>query len=359
MTRLAVLPLLFALLFSAASSAQVLESRTYGVRFAPGQSAMTLSNEIAGAETVVYRLTARSGQTMKASLTGASASMYFVVYGPGQMPGGRSIASSDRTGAFVPSRNRFEGRLQASGDHRIEVRLTPQAAARGERAVFSLAVSVTDGVPRPPEAAPPGVAPGFAAPYVRVTGLKSGDSLNVRGGPSTGFAVRYTLRNGEVVRNLGCTPEVGGAIWCRVHRISDPGNQGWASARYLTPAQAPGGGATQLPGAAPDPGGGATQLPGDALVPGTGYNATGTLACTISGRANDCRFGVVRRGGGTASVDITMPDGRLRRIEFSAGRPVSSNSGAGIFGEWAGRDVIVSVGTTERYVVTDAMLFGG
>lgn len=345
MKRLAILPLLVALLLPVSANAQVLESRTYGVEFARGQSAATLSDEIRGAETVVYRLTARSRQTMNLSLTGASSSVFFVVFGPGQMPGGRSLASSDRTGPLVPTRNRFESRLEASGDYRIEVRLTPQAAARGERARFSLAVSITDVAVQPPSNGSTGAGAGSTSAYMMVTGLRPGDNLNVRGGPSTGFAVRYTLRTGEVVRNLGCSPEVGGMVWCRVHRLSDPGSAGWASARYLEPSRAPGGGATQLPG--------------DAVVPGTGYNATGMLACTVSGRAQDCRFGVVRRGNGSATVDITMPNGSLRQIVFTAGRPVASNASAGIFGEWAGRDVLVSIGTNERYAVPDAVLWGG
>ena len=359
MKRLAVSAFLFVVCLAGGAGAQVLESRTYGVRFAAGQSAMTLPNAIKGAETVVYRMNARSGQIMRVNLTGPSSSLYFVVYGPGQMPGGRSLATSDRTGPLVPSRNRFEGRLLASGDYRIEVRHTTAAAGRGERTDFSLSVSVTNETTKPPGGGSAGVGPGITSQYLRVSGVSSGDRLNVRGGPSTGFAVRYTLRNGDVVRNLGCTPQVGDMMWCQVHRLSEPASKGWAAARYLEPAQAPGGGATQLPGAVPGSGSGVTQLPGDALVPGTAYNATGTLACTISGRANDCRFGVVRRGGGTATLDITMPNGTLRRIQFLAGRPELSNAQAGIFGEWAGRDVIVLVGTTERYAVPEAVLFGG
>jgi hypothetical protein len=357
MTRRALLSLLFVLLLPMASFAQVLESRTYGVRFAAGQTAATLSDTIRGSETVVYRLNARAGQTMILSLTDPS--VYFVVFGPGQMPGGASIASSDRTGPLVPSRNRFESRLSASGDYRIEVRLVAKAAARDESAAFTLRASVVDAPARPPAGGPTGGGTALTSPFLRVSGLLGGDSLNVRGGPSTGFAVRYTLRNGDIVRNLGCLPEVAGTVWCRVHRVADQANEGWASARYLVPAAAPGGGATQLPGVTPPPGGGATQLPGDALVPGTGYNATGTLACTISGRANDCRFGVIRRGNGSATLDITMPNGAVRKITFTAGRPVSSNASARLYAEWVGRDVMVAIGTTERYAVPDAVLWGG
>lgn len=359
MKHLAVSAFLFVTCVAGLSDAQVLESRTYGVRFAPGQSAMTLSNVINGAETVVYRVNARSGQIMQTNLTGPGSSVFFVVYGPGQMPGGRSLASSDKTGPLVPSRNRFDGRLSANGDYRIEVRHTTGAAGRGERTNFSLSVAVTDGTSRPPGGGSEGVGPGITSQYLRVSGVRSGDRLNVRGGPSTGFAVRYTLRNGDIVRNLGCTPQVGDMMWCQVHRLSDPASKGWAAARYLEPSQAPYGAASQLPGKPPGSGSGVTQLPGDALEPGSAYNATGMLACTISGRANDCRFGVIRRGNGSATLDVTMPNGSLRQISFETGRPVSSNSSAGLFAEWAGRDVIVSVGTEERYAVPDAVLWGG
>lgn len=118
----------------------------------------------------------------------------------------------------------------------------------------------------------------------------------------------------------------------------------------------PGGGATHLPGSTP---GRPTHLPGDALVPGTRYHATGSLRCRIDGRKDQCAYGVVRRGGGDATLVITMPSGVRRTIEFQAGRPVSSNSPAPVYGEWSVGDVTVSVGDYERYRVADAILFGG
>lgn len=114
-----------------------------------------------------------------------------------------------------------------------------------------------------------------------------------------------------------------------------------------------GGYATQLPGD-----GDATQLPGDAIVPGTRFDASGSIRCTLNGRSRNCEFGVVRRGRGDATVYITRPERLGRRIDFVSGRPVASNNGR-VYGEWSGDTVIVTVGDAERYMVPDAVLFGG
>lgn len=111
---------------------------------------------------------------------------------------------------------------------------------------------------------------------------------------------------------------------------------------------------------APRSGGGATQLPGDAVVGGTGYKATGNLGCLIGDRPRQCPFGLIRRGNGTASLSVTLPSGNQRGIEFIRGRPVSSNAQGGIYGEWTGNgSVMVFIGTGERFMVPDAILYGG
>lgn len=112
----------------------------------------------------------------------------------------------------------------------------------------------------------------------------------------------------------------------------------------------------QLPGT---PGSGtATQLPGDALVAGTSFNAAGQLSCTVAGFRQTCDFGVVRRGNGNATVYITRPAALGRRIVFEGGRPVASNGGT-VQGIHAAGNVTVTLSNGERYLVPDAVMFGG
>ncbi|WP_343115853.1 SH3 domain-containing protein [Ostreiculturibacter nitratireducens] len=337
-----IVTLIAAILIGGAAAAQVSETRAYRVQFPAGSTGATLRDTITGYESVVYRLSARAGQAMTITLSASNSSTYFNVYGPGRGPGDRALATSDIMGPMVPGLNRFQGQLPETGDYRISVYQFRSAARRGERSSFTLQVNITGGAAQLPGGPP--VANGDPA-FWRITGLTPGDRLNVRSGPSTSYRVIDRLASGEIVRNRGCSLNPSGTRWCQINRIGQPGNTGWASARYLTAAR--------------EPAGGATQLPGDALVPGTGFNATGQISCTIDGRARQCDFGVVRRGNGDGTLTITMPGGARRNIEFLAGRPVSSNSPAGIFGEWSGDDVTVFIGTYERYVVPNAVLFGG
>ncbi|HMQ57150.1 MAG TPA: SH3 domain-containing protein [Rhizobiaceae bacterium] len=185
--------------------------------------------------------------------------------------------------------------------------------------------------------------------FWQISGLRGGDLLNIRTGPSTADEVIRRLPEGSVVRNLGCR-NVSGQRWCKVEATVRPRTVGWASARFLRETGSPGGG---RPAQLPD-------YPSvDALVPGTNYNATGTLPCSVEGRARDCAFGVIRRGRGDATVVVAIGRGRERRIEFLSGRPVSSDSPAGVYGEWSGDGVDVFIGTREQYRVENAVVFGG
>jgi hypothetical protein len=155
---------------------------------------------------------------------------------------------------------------------------------------------------------------------------------------------RLTWGNGDVVRGLACRTAPAGSQWCEIHPVNNRLRNGWASARFLV--------ATSGPGSA-------TQLPGDVPKPGAGYNATGRLACVLLHIALRCPFGVIRRGRGDAALVISRPASSDRKIEFEAGRPVSSNGSSSIFGVWKRDDVIVTIGNKERYVVPNAVLFGG
>jgi len=99
----------------------------------------------------------------------------------------------------------------------------------------------------------------------------------------------------------------------------------------------------------------------DALVPGTRYHATADITCTTSagGRLGPCKAGVIRRAGGTTTIELTTPDGGHRRIFFTNGQATGSDAAAGL--EVLRQDdlQIIRIGTIEVYRVPDAFVGGG
>lgn len=317
-------------------AAQQLESRTYRVTFPSGATGTTIRDQVTGHELVNYRVALRAGQVLVVNLNSNTGSAYFNLFAPGRGPGDAVLANSGQTGRDVPAINRFQAVLAQNGDYMVSVHQERAAAMRGSTSAFSLQISATSGAVQLP-GGPPVNNPSPQAQFLQVTGVAGADQLNVRAGPSTANPVEFTLRNGEVVRSLGCTGSLSDR-WCQVHRVGRPTPVGWASGRYLVAARDPGN-ATNLP--APPP-----------------STSTGTLSCTLVQVPLDCPYRVSRTGGGNAVLTITRPIGPLREITFAAGRPVSSNSSSGVFGEWSGSTVIVSVGSKEKYVVRNEILFG-
>jgi hypothetical protein len=100
---------------------------------------------------------------------------------------------------------------------------------------------------------------------------------------------------------------------------------------------------------------------GDALVSGTRYHATAEITCTTSagGRPGSCKAGVIRSAGGTATVELTTPDGGHRRIFFTNGQATGSDVAAGLAVLRQGDLQIIRIGTLEVYRVPDAFVVGG
>lgn len=102
----------------------------------------------------------------------------------------------------------------------------------------------------------------------------------------------------------------------------------------------------------------------DALVAGTPYHATGSIPCAMAPAQpmGSCTFGVIRKGGGSGSVTVTGPDGRVRTIVFEAGtarRAEGAPAGAEAFRATKQGDLNrVEIGD-ERYEIPDAAVFGG
>lgn len=334
--RILILPFIV-LSWLVPTNAQSSGDRTYRVQFAQGQSAATLRGEIAGRETASYRLRASAGQAMTVSLSASNTQTYFNIYGPGRGLGDQAIMRSD---SGIDNAARVT--LPASGDYTLSVYLFRTAARRGETSRFTLDLAVrSGGATQLPEA--PGAAAGHPATW-RVTGLVAGDRLNVRTGPSASSAIVGSLGQGDTVRSSGCSVTPSGARWCRIEPGLGNSLRGWVSARYLQPARADG----------------ATQLPGVAPPPSERFNATGTLTCTISGRSAQCPWGVIRRGGGAATLVVTLPRGGERQIYFDGDIPSSENSGRGVTARYLPNGFIdVLVGTEEQYQLASAALLGG
>jgi hypothetical protein len=100
---------------------------------------------------------------------------------------------------------------------------------------------------------------------------------------------------------------------------------------------------------------------GDAKVAGTEFNATGEIPCARyeAQPMHQCRFGVIRRGKGDATVRVFWPGGGERNIYFENGRAASSDSSAPIRSEKTLDLNRVFIGATERFEIPDAVLFGG
>lgn len=99
---------------------------------------------------------------------------------------------------------------------------------------------------------------------------------------------------------------------------------------------------------------------GDVRVAGTAFNATSSVQCSSDGGASfgACPAGIVRRGGGSGTVEITLPGGAVRSILFLDGVPVSANSTARVTADRTGDTTLVRLGG-EAYRIPDAFVFGG
>jgi uncharacterized protein YraI len=160
--------------------------------------------------------------------------------------------------------------------------------------------------------------------YWSVRGLQSNERLGVRLEPESGSAVLATLRNGEIVRNLGCRM-TGTTRWCRIRSTTGMDVTGWVAGRYLRESGAP---PVVLP-----PGGGDNGGPdfyivrglaaGDTLNVRTRPSTQGeviarlaqgskvrNLGCERSGQTRWCKIRT------TGSVDVTgWVNGRYLREE--------------------------------------------
>ena len=311
--------------------------RTEQLYFAPGTVGTTVSGSVSGPDLIAYTLTAVAGQRISIDLLSANPSISFNLYEPGRGPGKEALV----IGEMLDRPNQFDGTLPSSGLYTITVFLYHSAAQSGQTAAFTLDVAVTGGT----DASVPGKDAEAAQgrPDYWIVATSGTGTLRLRAQPSTGAPELARLARGAVLRNLGCR-RAEGQDWCRVAAL-DAGLEGWAAATFLAEAPAP--------------------SSADALVPGTAFHATGAVSCTLAADAAEtqCPFGVIRQGGGSGSVHLTLPDGTSRVLQYKNGIPVAADPGSGaaapaLGAARAGDASIVTLGD-QRCVIPDAVIFGG
>lgn len=200
------------------------QERTKRISFASGRSSQTVRGQIVGYDGIDYLIRVSGGQRLAAEMRTDNRSSYFNI-----LPFGADealfIGSSqgDFADVIVPK----------SGDYVIRVYLMRNAARRDEVANFSLDVEVTGGRV---DAVAPDFADGLSGgpDFWAVANVPNGDRLNIRAEPTTLSPTIAQLRNGTVLRNLGCRMN-GRTRWCRVER-PDGNLSGWASGRFLVEA---------------------------------------------------------------------------------------------------------------------------
>lgn len=175
-----------------------------------------------------YRIGVTAGQRMSVQLDTSNASNYFNIAAPGASEALFIGSVSGNSTSFV---------VPSSGTYGISVYLMRNAARRGETANYQLTISVENAQAQRPTTLPSEpVALNFAdgleggPDFWSVEGLSGGDTLNIRSGPSTSNSVIGTVRNGDVLRNIGCTMN-GSTRWCQIE--TQRGQAGWVAGRYL------------------------------------------------------------------------------------------------------------------------------
>jgi uncharacterized protein YraI len=197
-----------------------------------------------------------------------------------------------------------------------------------------------------PEPADTGIPEEGGPDFYVVTGLRDGETLNVRAKPILAETVTAQFTNGIVLQNLGCS-QIDGRRWCQVQNPRVRSQRGWVNGRFLRESSGP------VAEPRPDD---------DGLAPGTRFNATGEIECTLAGnaRVDSCPFGVARGGQDEATVVITLPDGDKRVMAFSGGRVRSLSSVSGFSFRREGDVYFINVNRgQERFVIVDTVINGG
>jgi len=104
---------------------------------------------------------------------------------------------------------------------------------------------------------------------------------------------------------------------------------------------------------------------GIVLWPRTPFHATDEMrSIPAAGAAKTtCRFGGIRKGGGSGPVQLTLPDGTVRVLQVENGIPVAVDLRPGestaSFGVARDGDISAVTISDQSFVIPDAAIFGG
>lgn len=203
------------------------------LRFSPGSDGAVVAGRIQGYDQAVYLIDVRAGQRLIVSMSASNGQNYFNVVSPS----GTALHVGSMSG------DTYTGLAKRTGRYRIEIYLMRAAARRDETSRYKLSVTIPadDGDDEDDSDSGYGndgydggddFADGNAGGPDRwiVRGVPPGDLLNMRIGPTPKTPIVARLKNGAVVRNLGCRLGKGGR-WCKVAKNN--GETGWVNGRFL------------------------------------------------------------------------------------------------------------------------------
>ncbi len=140
--------------------------------------------------------------------------------------------------------------------------------------------------------------------FWEVTGVRAGDRLNIRTGPSTKYSIIARAPNGVMLRNLGCRGS-GGSRWCHV-QTTEGDYDGWVAGRFLREGAGP---------AASGPG---IQIPsGNNVTPDLYMRPTGEIevswpgGCTVLYNPAKSR---IQAGSTCSGIQLTLSDATVARF---------------------------------------------
>ncbi len=311
------------LLFGLPGTVMADTQRTARIELGRSSDTRIIEDTLKGGERVAYLIEAEKGDKLDVQFEARNGNLFFIVTGPGRT-GVLHLGATDG--------RRYRATLPATGDYQVLVQAANGSLGPNKRAEFRVSMRKTV-IDKPVPVRP--VKPSGGPDEWQVYGLAKGSSLPVRIVPMLLDTSVGLVRNGDIVRNLGCSG-TGNDRWCEV-QLAKPKATGWVPAIYLRVPK----------GADPTP------------PPSNGsYDATGTLSCRPdpAKAETDCNFGIVygdRRG--SAQLYIRLGKNSLRLVRFAEGLPAGTDGRGPLAYEITGRRITVLVGR-ETYEIERSLI---
>ena len=129
--QLAATLLMIVIIYGCATTTD--NTRMVGLVFDPGADTAEITDEISGAETVMYRFKGAPGQDLRVSLRPNNQHTEFLLYAPGKWPGDEMYNS------HAGGNREYRGELYRDGMHAIQVY---QTGGAGQVSKFDLVITL-------------------------------------------------------------------------------------------------------------------------------------------------------------------------------------------------------------------------